>query len=100
MLEKHGLALAVGTNDHVVKSEREFDDRVEAGKTAVARKHLFHKNARMAGAKHVHKAAASNGTGAQFGGTFNRAHLAALDTFEDGLGLANVFESGIHGFSW
>src|SRR5215213_4266342 len=41
VFKEHRLALSIRANNEVVKCERQFDDRVEAGETPMTGKHLF-----------------------------------------------------------
>ena len=68
VFEKHGLSLAIGADDEVVKCEREFDDGIEPGKRAIAGPHFFDHDARVPGSKHVDHAAGQNGGGEEVGG--------------------------------
>src|SRR5437762_6357645 len=48
IFQEHRLPLAVRANDGIVKGEREFDNRVEAGEGTVTRPHLFHEDSAVA----------------------------------------------------
>ena len=82
VFEEHGLALAVGADDRVVKREREFDDGVEAGEGAVTRPHFFDQDSAVAGAEEVNHSAGEDGLAEPVGGLFNGRALGA-DAVED-----------------
>lgn len=82
VLEIHGLALAVGSDDEVVEREGKFDDRIEAGEGTVPRPYFFNHDARMAGAEDVNHAASENGFGEPSGG-FADAGLLSGDGIDE-----------------
>src|SRR6185503_11603967 len=56
VFKEHRLALPVRAHDRIVKSERQFHNRVETGKRTVARPHFFNEYAAVARAKQMHHA--------------------------------------------
>lgn len=87
VFEEHRLALPVRTDDEVVIREREFDDGMEAGETAVTREHLFDENARVSRAEEMDKPIARDALRAKVGGAFDGVELSRFDALEDGFGL-------------
>ena len=95
VFEKHRLPLAIRADDQVVEREREFDDRVEAGKRAVARPHLLDHDARVAGAEEVDHASGADGAGEPVGGGGDGGRLGG-DGVNEAARLGQVGFSGSH----
>jgi hypothetical protein len=95
MFEKHCLALPVRANNEVVIRKREFDNGMEARKTAMARKHLFNEDARVTRAKEVDQSISGDSLCAYFSGMFDRFHLRGLNAIEDRFCLSHVIKCRI-----
>ena len=80
VLEKHRLPLAIGTDDLVVKRERQLDDRVEAGERPVAGPHFLDHDPAVPGAKQVNHAPGEDAPGKPLGGLLDGIDLG-IDRF-------------------
>jgi len=90
ILEKHGLSLSVGAHHEVMKTEGEFDDRVETWKGAVTRPHFLHEDAAVAGAEKVDHPSGKNGF-AEPGGGLLYLELLQGHSFEQFPAALEVF---------
>jgi hypothetical protein len=59
----HGLPLSVGAYDKVVKAQREFDDRIKAGKGAIARPHFLNHYPAVPRTENMHHPAGQDALG-------------------------------------
>ena len=86
VLEKHRLPLAIGTDDLVVKRERQLDDRVETGERPVARPHFLHHNPAVPRAKQVNHSPGEDAPGKPLGSL-----LDGIDLGPDRVGQPPAF---------
>src|SRR4051794_20299156 len=79
VLEEHCLALAVRADHEVMKTEGEFDDRIESGERSVTGPHLLNEDAAVSRAEQMDHAAGENGFAKPFGGLLNLELLERHD---------------------
>ena len=96
VFEEHGLTLAIGPDDEVVKGEGELDDRIEAGEGAVTRPHFLDKDAAVAGAEDVDHLPVEDGLRKQIGGLLDEGKLLA-DAVEQALAGVEILKGRGHG---
>src|SRR5438445_6996555 len=83
-LDEHRLALAVGPDDLGVEGHRQLDDGVEARIGAIARKHLLHRDARVAGSEKVDETTRADRLRADLARPLDGVALRFADLFQDG----------------
>ena len=95
LLEEHGLAQAVWSDDPDVVRDRELGDRVKAGEAADPREHLLGIHPRVTGAEYVHEPVRGDRPGKEVGRLLDGIQLRRLESVEHGSCLAEPPSRGI-----
>ena len=90
VFEEHGLALAVGTDDRVVKGHGEFDDGMEPWERSIAREDFFYGHARVAGAEDMDESIGGDAACEAIGGLLDAGPLIVFDGVERGTGGGEI----------